>query len=69
MEISQRKVMNYNSPEDQIIIKNFPTAGSLKQEIRKKINNRAKANWAFSKLINKGSAIFLVYEPKLKPNH
>lgn len=62
--VSQRKAMNYSSPEDQIVIKNFPTAGSLKQEIRQIINRREKANWSFSKLITKGAIISLVFEHK-----
>ena len=66
--VSQRKAMNYSSPEYQLVIKNFPTAGSLKQEIRKRIVNREKADWFFSKLITKGAVISLVFEHKLKTN-
>lgn len=50
-----------NCAEEKLLIRAFKSACALKNEIRKRIQRRAKRQWDFCGLSSKGGFIFLCF--------
>lgn len=59
--------VKYKYTTEDILVSAFPSARTLKNEIRSKIRNRRKCNWHWCGMISHGAFISLCFKKSVTP--